>query len=45
LEDLETAFPKEITDLKQKIVDAKKTTEQYEENTKALAEELRVLKA
>lgn len=44
LEDIETSFPKEITDLKQKIVDAKKTTEEYEEKTKALADELRQLK-
>jgi len=45
LEDIETHFPKEIQELKQRIVDSKKTTEEYEEKTKALAEELRALKA
>jgi hypothetical protein len=45
LEDIETQFPKEITELKQKIVDAKKSTEEFEEKTKILAEELRKLKA
>ena len=45
LEDIETQFPKEITELKQKIVDAKKSTEEFEEKTKIRAEELRKLKA
>ena len=45
LEDIETQFPKEITDLKQKIIDAKKSTEEYEDKTNILAEELRNLKA
>lgn len=45
LEDIETQFPKEITDLKQKIVDAKRTTEDFEDKTKVLADELRKLKA
>ena len=37
-------FPREITDLKQKIADAKKTTEEFEEKTKVLAEDLKKLK-
>jgi len=44
LEDIETQFPKEIMDLKQKINEAKKTTEEFEEKTKAVADELRHLK-
>lgn len=44
MEDIETQFPKEIMDLKQKINEAKKTTEEFEEKTKALADELRHLK-
>jgi hypothetical protein len=44
LEDIETQFPKEILDLKQKIIDAKKTTEEFEDKTKVLADELRILK-
>ena len=44
LEDIETQFPKEITDLKTKITEAKKQTEEFEEKTKVLAEDLRKLK-
>jgi hypothetical protein len=44
LSDLETQFPREITELKDKITNAKKTTEEYEEKTRILAEELRRLK-
>ena len=44
LEDIETQFPKEILDLKQKIIDAKKTTEEFEDKTKVRADELKILK-
>ena len=44
LEEIEQNFPKEITALKQRITDAKNQTADYEAKTKALAEELRVLK-
>ena len=37
-------FPEDLARLKQQIVDSKKSTEKYEENTKILAEELKVLK-
>ena len=45
LEDIEMQFPKEIMDLKQKITDAKRSTEEYEDKTKLLADELRKMKS
>ena len=44
LEEIESQFPKEIVELKKKIDEAKKTTVEYEEKTKVLADELRLLK-
>jgi len=41
---LETQFPREITELKDKITTAKNTTAEYEDKTRILAEELRRLK-
>ena len=45
LEDIDVAFPKEIMDYKAQIVQSKKTTEEFEEKTRILADELRELKA
>jgi len=45
LEDIDVAFPQEINDYKKQIANAKLTTSEYEEKTKKLAEELKVLKA
>ena len=42
---MEQSFPKEIKGLKEQIAAAKKKTEEYEEKTKQLADELRKLKA
>jgi hypothetical protein len=45
LEKIEYDYPKQIKDLKEQILSAKKKTEEYEDKTKALAEELRKMKA
>jgi septation ring formation regulator EzrA len=45
LANLETEFPKEIADLKSKIQGAKSKTEEYEVQTRMLADELKKLKA
>ena len=44
LEKIEFDYPKQIKDLKEQILTAKKKTEEYEDKTKNLAEELRKLK-
>ena len=44
LERIEYDYPKQIRDLKDQIMTAKKKTEEYEGKTKSLAEELRKLK-
>ena len=45
LQDIEEAHPKEIKSLQEQIAAAKKRTEEYEQKTKELADELRKLKA
>ena len=45
LQDIEEAHPKEIKSLQEQIAAAKKLTEEYEQKTKELADELRKLKA
>lgn len=45
LEKIEYDYPKQIKELKEQIAAAKKKTEEYEEKTKSLAEELWKLKA
>ena len=44
LEKIEYDYPKQIKELKEQILAAKKKTEEYEDKTKSLAEELRKLK-
>lgn len=45
LQDIEESHPKEIKSLQEQIAAAKKKTEEYEQKTKELADELRKLKA
>ena len=45
LSNIENTFPKELQGLRQRIQQAKQETEEYEGKTKALANELRELKA
>jgi chromosome segregation ATPase len=45
LQDIEESHPKEIKSLQEQIAQAKKKTEEYEQKTKELADELRKLKA
>lgn len=44
LQDIEESHPKEIKNLQEQIAQAKKKTEEYEQKTKELADELRKLK-
>ena len=45
LQDIEESHPKEIKSLQEQITAAKKKTEEFEQKTKELADELRKLKA
>ena len=45
LQDIEESHPKEIRSLQEQITAAKKKTEEFEQKTKELADELKKLKA
>ena len=44
LQNIDQQFPKEISELKDRITECKRTTEDYERKTEILAEELKKLK-